>query len=70
MDAADDGETGDELVVLVKKLSSFSLLFSGRSSITLACSMSLLMAAIRSSDGTGEKAAEEKRELNYLDSST
>lgn len=41
----------DELGALVKKLSSFNLRCSGSSSLTLASSMSLLMAAIRASIG-------------------
>lgn len=39
----------DELGGLVKKLSSFNLRCSGSSSLTLASSMSLLMAVIRAS---------------------
>ena len=43
------GETGEMLAALVKKLSSFSLQFSGSSSFALASSMSLLIAAMRAS---------------------
>lgn len=43
------GTAEDEIRALVKKLSSLSLRCSGSSSLTLASSMSLLMAVIRAS---------------------
>ena len=43
------GRAGDEVEALVKKLSSLSLRCSGSSRLTLASSMSLLMAAMRAS---------------------
>ena len=46
----DEGKLG----ALVKKLSSFSLRCSGSSSLTLASSMSLLMAVIRASVRDGD----------------
>ena len=51
--AVGDGEEGGALTAAVKKLSSFSLRCSGSSSFSRACSMSLLMAAIRASGGGG-----------------
>lgn len=44
-----DGRAEDELGALVKKLSSLSLRCSGSSRLTLASSMSLLMAVMRAS---------------------
>lgn len=49
VDAVVEGRAEGELGALVKKLSSFSLRCSGSSSLTLASSMSLLMAVMRAS---------------------
>lgn len=55
------GGVKDELGTLVKKLSSLSLRCSGSSNLTLASSMSLLMAPMRASVGTQKETCREVR---------